>query len=66
METNNKLIYDKAVELYDAIGVSAVCEYANKLKLPYNYCTPCESHMPTLDKACLVCGSDIKFINQNK
>ncbi len=55
MEEN---IYDKAVELYDTKGVSAVYDYANELGLQYEYCEPCENETPTLDEACLVCGTD--------
>ena len=67
MEREHKTIYDKAIELYDSVGVSAVCEYANKLGLPYHHCVPCESSVPTLDKACLVCGTDnLLLTNQNK
>ena len=60
-----KTIYDKAIELYDSIGVSAVCDYANELGLPYYHCKPCEAQMPTFDKACLVCGTDNIIILNN-
>ena len=65
-ETKNNTIYYKAVELYVTIGVSAVCDYANELGLPYEYCEPCENEMPTLDRACLVCGTDNLLTNKNK
>lgn len=36
---------------------SAVFDYANKHKLPYAYCKPCETESPTHKGSCLVCGT---------
>jgi len=60
------LIYDKAVELYDTKGVSAVCDYANELKLTYQHCEPCEAEMPTYDGACLMCGNESQTLKHKQ
>lgn len=41
-------------------SISSVYDYANKVKLDYNYCKPCEAETPTIQtlktKECALCG----------
>src|SRR6478609_10222430 len=51
--------------LYNETGVSAVCDYANKIGLRYGPCEPCEAEMPAIETTtsaeCACCGSPIQF-----
>jgi len=51
-----KNIYKKLYAAYQKHGASAVYEIANKYKLPYSYCVPCETDTPTVLHVCKVCG----------
>jgi len=50
-------------QLYNSIGVSAVCDYANKIGLEYGFCAACENEQPVIQtehsKECAVCGTGI-------
>ena len=54
-------IYDKAVDIYDKKGQSAVFDFANEHKIEYAYCEPCETDSPSLG-SCLVCGTPNKEV----
>jgi len=54
-----KLI-DRANEIYAKKGQSAVFDFANKHKIGYEYCPPCETSSPAIEHECLVCGSTTK------
>lgn len=49
-------------DLYNEVGPSAVYDYANKSKMLYNHCTPCEADTPTISEGecdeCAICGSN--------
>lgn len=58
-------------QLYVKGGVSAVTDYANKVKLNYGYCKPCEAEMPMIEYKeykeytdCACCGSRMKTIEK--
>ena len=57
---NKQDIVDKAYEIYQKDGQSAVFDFANKHKIGYEYCSPCETSSPSIDHDCLVCGSTTK------
>lgn len=67
--TNNLANATKEIceNLYSKVGPSEVYKYANKIKLLYNYCEPCESETPTIStidwNLCAVCGQN-KTIKQ--
>ena len=48
-------------KLYEANGASKVYEYANKVKLDYHACKPCEAETPTIsdfdNSTCAICGT---------
>lgn len=50
----------EAEKIYNEKGQSAVFDYANKHKIEYHYCVPCETNSPTHKKCCLVCGTPNK------
>ena len=57
MKTN----YEKAVEIYEAKGQSAVFDAVLDGTLTasnWNWCEPCECESPHEDKTCLVCGTE--------
>ena len=56
---DRKWIYDLSVKVYDLVGADAVIEFAQRLapREVHTTCEPCEMLTPTLDHACLVCGS---------
>ncbi len=47
----------EAEKIYNQKGQSGVFDYANKHKLKYAYCNPCETDSPTHNGSCLVCGA---------
>ena len=51
-------------QLYASGGVTAVTDYANKIKLDYGYCIPCEADMPMIKyndhNDCACCGTPMK------
>lgn len=55
-------IYDKAVEIYQEKGQSAVFDFALEVGIDkYEHCEPCEIVSPTADgTTCLVCGSELE------
>jgi hypothetical protein len=56
MQTN----YEKAVEIYEAQGQSAVFDAVLSGTLTatnWHWCEPCECESPHEDKTCLVCGT---------
>jgi len=57
MQTN----YEKAVEIYEAQGQSAVFDAVLSGTLnatSWHWCEPCECESPHEDKTCLVCGTE--------
>ena len=46
-----------AQKLYEEKGQSAVFAYANKHKIGYEFCKPCDTDSPQVKHICLVCGS---------
>jgi hypothetical protein len=50
-------------KLYESGGVTAVTHYANKIKLAYGYCIPCNGEMPIIQykghNDCACCGNII-------
>lgn len=54
-------------KLYSNNGPSAVYEFANKSKLKYSQCVPCEAITPTIrhknEDQCAVCGQTKQSIN---
>lgn len=62
MKTEKQIltIRKKCTRLYNAAGLSLVCDYANKIGLNYSYCPQCESDTPIIEsptiKECAVCG----------
>jgi hypothetical protein len=48
----NKKLYDA----YQKGGAEAVYKIANKLKLPYSFCKPCEADTPSIKHIVIVCG----------
>jgi hypothetical protein len=57
MQTN----YEKAVEIYEAQGQSAVFDAVLSGTLTatsWHWCEPCECESPHEDKTCLVCGTE--------
>ena len=55
---NKQEIINEAYEIYQEKGQSAVFDFANKHKVGYEYCSPCETSSPSIDHECLVCGSE--------
>ena len=52
--------------LYKDFGASKVYEYANKVKLVYSECKPCDAETPTISDSkqhtCAICGSEKEFV----
>ena len=48
-------------KLYEANGSSSVYDYANKVKLEYHRCDPCDADTPTISDSkistCALCGT---------
>lgn len=44
-------------KIYEKGGISAVCNKANKLKLSYSPCIPCNCDTPVINKSCAACGT---------
>ena len=51
-------------KLYESGGIIAVTDYANKIKLAYGYCIPCDAEIPIIKykdhSDCACCGTPIK------
>lgn len=51
----------KFQKTYEKKGSGEVYNDANKIKLPYSYCSPCDTQTPTIEdkltKTCAICGS---------
>jgi len=49
-------------KLYEANGATKVYDYANKVKLSYNPCKPCDAETPTISDSnkstCAICGTN--------
>lgn len=60
--------YEVCTALYNETGVSAVCDYANKIGLRYGRCTACDAEMPAIQSPtfciCGCCGSEIIFMDK--
>lgn len=64
IESTQAELYETAVRLYEAIGMSAVQEWGYKIGLRTAWCKPCEATTPTLGdpmgEVCAVCGTTRK------
>jgi hypothetical protein len=49
-------VQKKLYDAYQTGGASAVYDLANKLKLPYSPCKPCDAETPTIKHVTSVCG----------
>jgi hypothetical protein len=60
-----KITKEICEKLYDK-GPSYVYDYANKIKLPYHTCVPCEASTPTISDSksniCALCGTNKTII----
>lgn len=49
-------------KLYEEGGATKVYDYANKIRLQYSPCKPCDAETPTIsdskDSTCAVCGTN--------
>jgi hypothetical protein len=65
----SKKLREEAYKIHEEQGQFALYDWANKKKLPYAFCTECDTDVPytTIDgeKECLACGSTIKEREKN-
>jgi len=54
---SNKQHFENSAIIYSTKGFSAVCDYANKHKIGYEFCKACDSQSPSIQHICLACGS---------
>ncbi len=49
-------------KLYETVGATKVYDYANKIRLAYNRCEPCDAETPTIsdskNSTCAICGTN--------
>ena len=49
-------------QLYEKEGATKVYDYANKIRLAYNRCEPCDAETPTIsdskNSTCAICGTN--------
>jgi hypothetical protein len=62
VDSTSQELYDTAVDLYEAVGPSAVIEWGRRIGLRSSPCIPCEQDTPEIGDGgntycCAVCGS---------